>query len=413
MNQLINTKYLFSKFNYFLITILPLTILIGSLISNITVTLIGIFFIVDMVQRKNNFLIKDYNFYFLILIYLYLLLNSYFISEHQDSLIKAIGFIRFILLAYAIYFYFKIFRNSFLKIWAIIFLIVTFDVLFELLVGKNILGFSSDYEGRIASFTGDELKIGGFYYGFLFICLAFFVNKKKLFILLSLIFLVIALFIGERSNFIKILIMYSLFLIFFLDISFIKKILIFLSILIFSYIIALNNPFLKGRYNFIKYFSLDIKAENAEGLKIVLPESISNNRHFEHYKIALNIFKKNIYFGKGFKSFRIESYNQENFDEKMKFSIGHGATHPHQLHFELLSELGIIGYFLIISNLLYIIFRQICVDKSFLQKSSILFLIASLVPMLPSGSFFTSFSATIFFINYSFLIKSNIIDRKY
>ena len=33
-------------------------------------------------------------------------------------------------------------------------------------------------------------------------------------------------------------------------------------------------------------------------------------------------------------------------------------------------------------------------------------------PFKSSGSFFTSFGATIFFINYSFLIKSNIINEK-
>ena len=60
-----------------------------------------------------------------------------------------------------------------------IFLVVSFDILFEFFVGKNILGFESTYGGRIASFTGDELKIGGFYFGFLFICLAFFEKKKK------------------------------------------------------------------------------------------------------------------------------------------------------------------------------------------------------------------------------------------
>ena len=53
------------------------------------------------------------------------------------------------------------------------------DILFEFFVGKNILGFESTYGGRIASFTGDELKIGGFYFGFLFICLAIFEDKKK------------------------------------------------------------------------------------------------------------------------------------------------------------------------------------------------------------------------------------------
>ena len=180
MNQLIkDKKYIFSKLNYILITILPVTLLAGSMVSNITVVLISLFFIIDSIIRKNNFFLKDKNFYFLIIIYLYLIFNSIFISNHPEALFKAIAFIRFILLAYAINFYFKLYNNSFLKIWTLIFLVVSFDILFEFFVGKNILGFESTYGGRIASFTGDELKIGGFYFGFLFICLAFFEKKKK------------------------------------------------------------------------------------------------------------------------------------------------------------------------------------------------------------------------------------------
>ena len=47
------------------------------------------------------------------------------------------------------------------------------------------------------------------------------------------------------------------------------------------------------------------------------------------------------------------------------------------------------------------------IKKEFLVKSSFLFITATLVPFLPSGSFFTSYGATIFFINYSFLMKKN------
>ena len=74
------------------------------------------------------------------------------------------------------------------------------------------------------------------------------------------------------------------------------------------------------------------------------------------------------------------------FDDNLEFSVGHGSTHPHQLHFEILSELGIIGYILIISNFILIIFKQTSL-KTLLTKGSILFLIASLFPLLPSGSF--------------------------
>ena len=223
MNQLIKDKnFLLSSLNYFLIAILPITILIGSLVSNITVILISIFFIADLIHRKNNFVLKDINFYFLLLIYFYLVFNSFFISENSQAPLKGLAFLRFILLSYAIFFYSKIFDYSFLKYWVIIFLIVSFDIVFEFFFGFNTLGIKSNYIGRIASFTGDELKIGGFYFGFLFLSLAFF-SEKKLFIPLLAIFFIISLVIGERSNFLKVSVMYLCFFLFFVNISLFKN----------------------------------------------------------------------------------------------------------------------------------------------------------------------------------------------
>ena len=415
MNQLIkDKKYIFSKFNYILITILPVTLLAGSMISNTTVVLIGFFFIIDSIIRKNNFLLKDKNFYFLIIIYLYLIFNSIFISNHPEALFKAIAFIRFILLAYAINFYFKLYNNSFLKIWTLIFLVVSFDILFEFFVGKNILGFKSTYGGRIASFTGDELKIGGFYFGFLFICLAFFEKKKKIFGLLLIIFFIIALIIGERSNFLKISIMYLMYLFFFINISYLKKLAIFFLIPILT-ILLINISNLENRYEFSKYFNL-IEVLNQSKKNNNLIEVIKKDRHLTHFYISLKIFKENILFGKGFKTYRMESYNKKYFDDNFKIfgskgSTPKGSTHPHQIHFELLSEFGIIGYLLIISNLLFVLIRSIYDKKEFLKKSSFLFITATLVPFLPSGSFFTSYGATIFFINYSFLMKTNNVVK--
>ncbi len=411
MNQLIKDKnFLLSSLNYFLIAILPITILIGSLVSNITVILISIFFIADLIHRKNNFVLKDINFYFLLLIYFYLVFNSFFISENSQAPLKGLAFLRFILLSYAIFFYSKIFDYSFLKYWVIIFLIVSFDIVFEFFFGFNTLGIKSNYIGRIASFTGDELKIGGFYFGFLFLSLAFF-SEKKLFIPLLAIFFIISLVIGERSNFLKVSVMYFCFFLFFVNISLFKKFFFIILIFILTFFIANQSSNLKAKYNFIDIFGINQKIYNITD-KNFINSVIKENRHFIHYKIAANIFKQNLLFGKGFKTYKIESYNKKYFDDNLEFSVGHGSTHPHQLHFEILSELGIIGYILIISNFIFLIFKQTSLKKHFLTKGSILFLIASLFPLLPSGSFFTSFVATIFFINYSFLINPRILIKK-
>ena len=407
MNQSLSEKInLTTKINYFLILILPISLLVGSAISNAVILIIGLLFIFDLYQRKNLVFFHDFNFYFLIIIYIYLIFNSVFIAKNEDSIVRAIGFIRFIFLSYAIFFYFSFFKKKIIKFWFFIFLVISIDILIEYIFGKNILGFTSDYPGRIASFTGDELKIGGFYFGFILIGLTFFSNKdKKLQIFLSLIFFIIALIIGERSNFLKIFIMYSLFFIFFFDISYLKKILILIFLSFLTFVIILKSPVLSSKfYNHIfeDYYEMFKKGESFDRDKI-----IRSNQHFAHYYTAILIFNENKIFGSGIKTFRIESF-KEKYNSIDKF-YGQ-STHPHQIHFEFLSELGIVGYFLIIPNFVYLLRKNIIQKKDFLIKSGILFLIASLVPVLPSGSFFTSYGAAIFWINYSFLIKKNRLE---
>ena len=81
-------------------------------------------------------------------------------------------------------------------------------IFFEFFNGSNILGFSSEFNGRIASFTGDELKIGNYYFGFILLSLCFFYKnfykKYQLFFYILLLIFLVSSFIGERSNFIKV-----------------------------------------------------------------------------------------------------------------------------------------------------------------------------------------------------------------
>ena len=65
------------------------------------------------------------------------------------------------------------------SLYLVIISIVCFDIFFEYINGKNILGYSSDYEGRIASFLGKELKIAHFVLGFGFISISYYFEKTK------------------------------------------------------------------------------------------------------------------------------------------------------------------------------------------------------------------------------------------
>ena len=394
--------------NIFLISVLPVGLVFGSLISNLIIIIICIFFILELFLKKDLFYLDKKNFYFLIIINLYIFLNSFFISENDESIIKSLGFFRFIILAYAISYYFVKSGDYILKIWSLFFLIVSFDIMFEYIFGKNIFGFESLYDGRLASFTDDEHKIGGYYFGFIFLCLLYLKKRKDfLFLIFATTFLLISLLIGERSNFIKIFIMYFIFFLLFYEISFVKKIslIVFFSIITASLILSV--PSYKTRFIHQIFNKEFIKVEQTNEKEITYKNIISNNRHLSHYYIATKIIKENTLFGSGFKSFRIESFKEKYQEDK----IDGASAHPHQFHFEILSELGLVGYILIMSNIFYVLFRNFSFRNDFIFKSAFLFIIASLIPFLPSGSFFTSYGATIFFINYSFLIRPNVSNK--
>ena len=78
------------------------------------------------------------------------------------------------------------------------------------------------------------------------------------------------------------------------------------------------------------------------------PESISqrfqNIKYFQHYETAIEIFKNHKLNGIGNKNFRFECHDKKYFKENSKLTSQRCSTHPHQIHFELLSEQGLIGY---------------------------------------------------------------------
>ena len=133
---------------------------------------------------------------------------------------------------------------------------------------------------------------------------------------------------------------------------------------------------------------------------------INQTQYGAHYNTAIKIFKNYPYFGVGLKNFRNESPKDKYIDSSLYNDV-RVATHPHQLHLEFLSETGIFGY---LSFLIFIIYSLILSIKNYLitknnyQLTSILFVIATTLPLIPSGSFFTSYGATIFWINYAIMI---------
>ncbi len=383
-----------------LISLLPLSLLVGSLIINIFCILIITIFLFESFKVKNFAFMKSKEFSILLIFWIFLLINTLLSSNFESSYQRGFAFIRFIILVFALRYYFNLNNNKYAKliftVWFITFLIISFDLIFESCFGFNSIGFKTTYPGRLAGFSGDELKIGGYYYGFIAISLTYILlYYRKYFYFSFFFFFLIALLIGERANFLKIVLMMVPFIII-LNYNHKIKILHLLLILFISILIAfIYKPIYKEKF-YNDFINID---------KLSLNNILSKSeKHKAHYIAAYSIFKDNIVFGTGLKNFRNESSKPKYMNNNLK--IKSWSTHPHQIHLEFLSETGLVGYIIFCMFFLISIFggiKNYFSSKNFYTLSATLFIFTTFLPLIPSGSFFTTYSATIFWINYSLL----------
>ena len=399
----------FSK-NYIYISLIlfPISLLAGNLVINIFVITNAICFIFILAYKKNiNFNLKNKFFILLILFFLSLIINLF---NTQNLLLSLPRVIKFFFIIFFIFSFKEIFHtteiekvNNIFKIWAIIFFAIILDLIYEFFMGQNIIGLSSKMSdrGRLSSFTGDESVIGAYFHGYVLFFLTYlfhkYPDKNYLNIFFVVIVLIISFLIGERSNFIKTFIIVVIFSTFTYKISTKLKIICF-SLLIISLITLLSfNKEYKKRY----ILQLpNIFEKNA------ISKYLDNSNYGKHYNVAKKIFYDHPYFGVGIKNFRIESYNRKYKTSENSWTGG--TTHPHQIHYELLSETGLFGYsvFLLFMFLsIYYSLKKYFVNKDKYLLSSILYLLSTLIPVLPSGSFFTTYLSAIFWINYVIMIS--------
>ena len=352
-----------------LIIILPISLLFSNLISEIIVFgLILISLLVsDMtfIRQKLNDLI----FFLLILIFAYLVFNYFINIEKNPSFSRSFFFIRFIFYVFSFYLIFERISINFKKIfsgWAIILILISFDLFFQYKFGKNLLGYSSVYQGdfyRLGSFLNDELKIANLVIYFFVPVFTYFHakinynNKKKLFGLLFFLFIIyFSIFLtGERSNFIS----FNIFIFFYALFTNLKKYFFVSFAIIITLIFFYSKTYEPGlnkrmSINIYQTYKKNIFENNDNGF------FYKNNQYFAHYSAATQINRDYPFFGVGLKNFRIFCRN-DKYDKKIHpdFLTQKCSTHPHSFFFEILSELGILGLIIFVTIFFLILFKFI------------------------------------------------------
>lgn len=394
--------------------------ILGSFYVNFITVLCVLYLIFFNSEIFKNFNTQKNLVYFFIFVSL---VNSFFSNYFEYSILKSLAYIRFFALIFVIFFILEKMRDHIKKkiyiFYFLVIIFVCFDTLIQYFYGKDIFGFARNANYfRLSGPFGDEYIVGFFilYFGGLTLSkLYFFENfKKNKFyfpIFLSLITCIVFVS-GERASFLSVLIFLLFIFLFIRNIR--KQIIlsIFLSGIICS-TFYLNDQDINDKYNFfhIQKFHLIVQEENVmakknkneikkdidSALKI-----IKHNQWIAHYKGAIAIFKDNIFLGSGFKTFRFECPIMLK-----KRSDIFCSTHPHNIYFEVLSDLGLLGV-LYLLLLLFLGIKFIIKNiKYFDEKTFILLslLIAFVFPLKPHGSLFTT--------NYAFVLFFLIVNLKY
>lgn len=401
-----------NKINIFLFSILPISLIAGNLITNLNIILINLSMLYFCSKNNNWSWLRDKFFKILIFFYFYIIFNSiynYLIdnSVDFDGIYRSLSFLKFILLAFAFNVLVKETSGfeKIIKSWLIIISIVIVDVFIEFSSGQNMLGFKSSDGTRIISFFYDESVVGGYLLTFSFVICSYFLNKnftdkKKILINIFLFIIPFCILVtGERSSFLKCLMIFFLIIVF-IDSKklIISKIMIAIILLvgIFTIINLNQNVFIKQT----EFFKRILVVKNTNSFT----EKFQNIKYFAHYDAALKIFKDHPLNGVGSKNFRKKCSHEKYFNENLKLSQFRCSTHPHQIHFEILSEQGLLGYLTFFYMIILFIHNNLklsFMNKNIFSYSANIFLIIFLIPILPGGGVFSSFNGALFWIIFA------------
>jgi O-antigen ligase len=398
----------------FFILIFPLILLIGSAIINTSIVLMDIFFLIYVINKKKYQIFKNDIFYFLLTLWFFLILNTFLNNNFNENYSRSFSFIRFILLVFIFAYFLSYKKQKFKKlvfyIWSIIFIIVTIDLIVEYFLGFNTLGFKTPYEGRLVGFMGDQLKVGHWYLCFSLIILANYFKHHKLFYILLLSSIFISFVIGERANFIRLFIAVSFLLIISRLLTFKTLILLISSVSIFFYSVITYDKRQGNVKN--RYFDQIYTVLKSNSIK----EINNNNTYTPMYFNAYDLFKKNKLLGVGAGSYPIKSYENYKINKNINGYNTLPNTHPHQFHFEILATLGLPGYLFISIFLIYFLSKSLLLyikKKDTLNLTSFLYILVFLIPLLPTGSFFTTYGASMFWLNFSLMNLGNFKNLDY
>ena len=420
------------NFLSYIYLLIPLFLITGPAIPDIIITLgllFGIFYIFYQKEFEN---IKKINFFRIsIIFWLSLLLISFFSYSKTNSFQDSLIFIRFLSIPLFCYFIFFKSKKFFEKLLLIIFVIVVFvsiDTLYQFMnytskdgFGEDLLGFKSNWYGRLTGPFGDELIPGSYVsklglFGFIFLISTKKFEKNIIIQSLYLSLIILVCYVsGERMAFAT----FSLsLLLLFIFLNGLRKSIV-LSVLIGALLIFLVtnlHPFYNDfkviestQYHqgqkIEKFFQCDddtdkicSKIINIQPNFFEVIKNFDSSAYGEIYLLSFKMFSDNPITGIGISNFKYLCQNKELYKNMM--TNYDCASHPHNIYIQWLVEGGLIVF---VSFILYLLFLVKFIvnntgDKKY-KIISIVIIILMFWPIMSTGSLIKNwFGVITFFI---------------
>ncbi len=401
------------KFSFFLILLIPFALVTGPAIPDLIITFVSVIFIIYIIKKKNYNIITETWVLFSFIFFISLQISSFFSENYSIAFKESLIFLRIILIPLFLYFWILTNKkrvNYLLNIILVLNLLICIDCIYQFInynpefgFGKDILGFSSDFYGRLSGPFSD-LVPGSFIakFSMLGLCsiLINFKERYNLLFIFSIFYLtlcgIITFISGERMAFATFFLGIGIGIIFFTNYRRIFLLSLILSLI--SIFLIYKNHSIYNDYDIIDskphHLGLTIEKqykcnnENQDCKKIIklqpeLKEVIKNfekSPYGDVYILALQMFKDNKLLGIGLNNFNYLCKTKPKYMKETCWS------HPHNFYLQWLTEAGIIGLTFFIIYLLSILFK-IYQNRYFIySKISFIVFMILFWPIMSTGS---------------------------
>jgi O-antigen ligase len=408
----------YAKIKYLILilncSVIPLLIT-GPFLSDFSASLSSVLFLYICAKEKKWNYFNNSFFKLFFIFYLYYLCRSLVADDLLTVFTKHIFYIRHGIFVISTIWLLKNFNNYklyFMYVAMVAFLILGTDLIVQFLTGTNLVGMKSIYHGRLSGLFGDEYVLGSYItrlspliLGLMFF---YFKDKKNLMVFTFCFLYIIVLLTGERSSFA----LMNIFLIYFLYFSKnfkYQKIFLILSIILVSFFSLGFDKQLKGRMFSHTFNQLGFDNNSS---KI----NIFSKVHEDHIKVAVRMFKDNIFFGKGPSRYQEACLAEKFYTIEIGNLTPRCPTHPHHFYFQILAETGLVGFaflLILVCKIALLLLRAIKhtfrPNNHGLTNYQILLigsLIINLFPFVPSGNVFNNWMSIVYFLPIGFVLES-------